>query len=205
MENKNQKEVWNNIAEEWHEFRVKSNVKQGKHVEEFLKNKKGKILDLGSGSGNHLRNIKEGKMYLVDFSEKMISLAKEKANQENIEAEFFVSDVTNLPFEDNFFDYSIVESSLHCLNKKKQKETVKELFRVLKPKGKAEISVWNKNSKRFKNSDKEKYIGWRDKGKRYYYLSTPDEVYNLFENQGFEITSKEENPNRMIIFTVKKP
>ena len=197
----NQQKVWNNIAQEWYDFRTKSL----EHTLEFLKGKTGNILDLGSGAGRNLINIKNGKMYLVDFSKEMIKLAKKRAKQKNIEAEFFVSKLIKLPFKDNFFDSAIVIASLHCIKGAKNREkTVKELFRVLKPGAKAEITVWNKNSKKFKNSPKERHVKWRDKGARYYYLFDEKEIHELFKKAGFKITSKE-IPRRNIIFVVEKP
>ena len=67
---KNQKQVWNNIASEWHKFKTQPSEK----VLEFLKGKKGKILDFGSGSGRHLIKNSRIEFYLVDFSEEMIKL-----------------------------------------------------------------------------------------------------------------------------------
>ncbi len=196
----NQKSVWNNIAEEWYEFKTSP----ARHVEEFLKCKKGKILDLGSGAGRHLTKIPRGKMYLVDFSEKMIELAKKRAKEKKIEAEFFVSDLTKLPFEDNFFDSAIAIAVFHCIEgEKNRKKAVKELLRVLKKGSKAEICVWNKNSKKFMKSKKERYVQWRDKGERYYYLFDEKEIHELFKKAGFKIISKEE-PQRNIIFVVEK-
>ena len=195
----NQKQVWDNIAQEWYEFKTKPAL----HVQEFLKNKTGKVLDLGSGAGRHLQKIENGQMYLVDFSEQMIKLAKKKAKQKNIDAEFNISNLTKLPFQDNFFDSAISIASLHCLKPADQKKAIKELFRVLKPKATAEITVWNRNSKPFKNAGKEKYISWRDKGKRYYYLFEEKEIHKLFKDIGFKIISKEE-PKRNIIFIIEK-
>ena len=220
----NQKQVWSAIAQEWHKFKTKP----AEHTLEFLKNKTGNILDLGSGSGRHLQKIgsdnnssapkalmggkgwesrtkiKNGKMYLVDFSEQMIKLAKGKAKKNKIKAEFFVSNLTNLPFQDNFFDSAITIASLHCVKGVKNREkTIKELFRVLKPNAQAEIAVWNKNSKKFKNSPKERYVKWRDKGARYYYLFNEKEIHDLFKKAGFKIISKE-TPRRNIIFVVEK-
>ena len=181
-----QQQVWNAIAEEWHKFKVKEE-KTNKNTIKFLKSQTGKILDLGSGSGRYLTKIKNGEMYLIDFSGEMINLAKKLSKNKKIPAKFFVSDMTKLPFEDNFFNSAIASSSFHCLNKAQQKKAAKELYRVLKPKAKAEISVWNIESKRFKNAQKEKYIKWRNKGKRYYYLFEPEEAYELFEKAGFKI------------------
>ena len=195
----NQKQLWNNIAPEWHEFKKPASV-----VLRFLNKQSGKILDLGSGSGRNLSKIKNGKMYLVDFSPEMIKLAKQKAKQENIDAEFFISETKKLPFKNNFFDAAICISMIHCIEKKQDREkTIQELLRVLKKGAQAEISVWNKDSKRFKNAQKEKYVGWRDKGKRYYYLYTEKEIHNLFKKIGFKIISTD-NSKMAINFIVEK-
>ena len=195
-----QKQVWNNIASEWYEFKINPSEK----VLNFLKGKKGKILDLGSGAGRHLRKIPDGKIYLVDFSEKMIKLAKERAKEKKIDAEFSVAEIGKLPFENNFFDSAIAIAVFHCIKPKEQEKAVKELFRVLKPKAKALIAVWNKNSKKFKNAKKERYVKWRDKGERYYYLFDAREIYDLFKKVGFKVISKY-TPERNIIFVAQKP
>lgn len=195
-----QKQIWENIAEEWHEFKKLPAL----HTTEFLKKQTGKVLDLGSGSGRHLMKIKKGEIYLLDFSEKMIKLAKQKSKKQKIKAEFIVSEMTKIPYESNFFDSAICISSLHCIKGEKNREKViKELYRVLKPKAQAFIGVWNRESKRFKNSPKEKMIKWRDKGVRYYYLYTEKEIHNQFKKAGFKIISTC-NSEMMIRFVVEK-
>ncbi len=195
-----QKEVWNNIAEDWKEFREKPIPE----VIEFLKSKEGKILDFGSGAGRHLLKIKSGKMYLVDFSEKMISIARQKAKKNKIKAEFVVSEMNCLDFKNNFFDSAIFIDSLHCIEKKKKREeTIKTLFRVLKPKADVFVSLWDKNSPRFKNSSKEKMIKWKDKGERYYYLYCEKQAHKEFEKQGFKII-KSLNRKMKIMFIARK-
>ncbi len=187
----NQKQVWNNIAEEWHKFKTSPSS----YAQEFLKSKKGKVLDLGSGSGRNLLGLQtKAKIYLCDFSEEMLKLAKQRAKKENIKTEFVLMKNEKLPFKDNFFDAAICVAFLHCIETKEQREKiVKELFRVLKPKAQVEIEVWNKNSKRFKNSPKQRYVSWRDKGKRFYYLYNEKEIHELFKKIGFRIKKKLEH------------
>ena len=195
-----QKQVWDNIAPEWDKFK-----KPGHKTLEFVKKQKGKIIDIGSGSGRYLIKKKGLKFYLADFSEEMIKFAKKKAKKLTIDAEFNITELTKLPYEDNFFDAGICSDVLHCIKGKiKRKKILKEFFRVLKLGAKAKLSVWNKDSKRFKNSPKEKYVGWRDKGKRYYYLYYPEEFYKEVEDAGFKIISKIE-PIIEIPIIVKKP
>jgi len=195
-----QQDVWNNIAEEWGKFKqIPSEFSR-----EFLKSCTGNVLDLGSGSGRHITKIKKGKMYFVDFSEKMIELAKKKAKKLKIPAEFAVADLTKLPFENNFFDYGICISALHCIPPENHKKTVEELYRVMKKGSKSLIGVWNFNSKRFNQKQgKEKFVSWRDKGKRYYYLFEEKEVHDLFKNAGFKILLSH-NSEMMINFIVIK-
>jgi ubiquinone/menaquinone biosynthesis C-methylase UbiE len=195
-----QRQVWNNIAKEWYEFKSVP----AEYVINFLKGKKGKILDLGSGAGRHLTRIKDGKMYLVDFSSSMIKLAKKKAKEKNIDAEFRIASLTKLPFRRNFFDSAIAIAVFHCLKPKSHKKAVKELFRVVKPKAEVLVAVWNKNSRRFRNSPKERIVKWRNKGSRYYYLFDAEEIYNLFKSIGFKI-AKKYKPERSIIFVARKP
>lgn len=206
-----QEEVWNKIAPEWYEHKQIP----AKTTEDFLKNASGKVLDLGSGSGRNMRKIKNGKMYLVDFSEEMLMLAEQKAKKEKIDIETKKGELSNIPYEDEFFDYAICISALHCVEgKNNRKKSVKELCRVLKKKARALIGVWNFNSKRFarkKAKGKELMIGWTDKGKRYYYLFEEKEVHDLFspegvssgEKSGFKILSTH-NSEMMINFIVEK-
>jgi len=200
-----QEKLWDKIATEWHKYKQKPS----ENAKLFLEKAHGNVLDLGSGSGRHLTKIKNGKMFLFDFSEKMLNLAREKSKTENIEAEFIHSQLEKIEKLDDFFDFAICISALHCVKgKTKRGKVVKELFRVLKKNGKAYIGVWNIQSKRFKkqfkNKQKEKMVGWTDKGDRYYYLFDEKEVHDLFEKSGFEIISTQ-NSEAMINFVIKKP
>lgn len=190
METQTQEQTWDNIAEEWNDFKKNP----GRGVEEFLDGKKGKILDLGSGSGRNIIKLKDAEWYLVDFSGEMLKLAEKKAKTERINIKTFKSELIKLPFKDNFFDSAIAIASLHCIEgEENRKNAVAELFRVLKPGAEAKIAVWNRASKRFKNSPNEKYVKWRDKGNRYYYLFEEKEIFGLFEKVGFKIKKKNES------------
>lgn len=100
-----------------------------------------KVLDVGSGSGETVLLIGEkvaptGKAVGVDFSEKAITLAEEKAKNAGLDdvVEFRIGDAENLPFDDGVFD-AVVSECVVCLVPNKQR-AFNEKLRVLKPGGK---------------------------------------------------------------------
>ncbi len=208
----NQEDIWNAIAKPWSTFRLKPL----NEVVKFLENKKGKILDLGCGSGRNFMKFK-GTIYGVDFSEKMLEFAKEYSKKKKIKAKFVKAEIFDLPFKDNFFDSAVFIAVLHCIpTAEKREKTLLELFRVLKPNSEALITVWDKDQERFENSarqkaeplatspassqSKESFLPWKHDGKeymRYYYLYDKKEILDSLKKVGFEIIkiSDKESPD----------
>ncbi len=201
FKNLTQEQIWNEIAFPWEKFRKKQPIKE---AIKFLKKQKGKILDIGCGSGRHF--IKGKTIYGVDSSEKMLKLAENKAKKLKIKLNLKKTSADNLPFEDSFFDSALFIATLHCINdEKKREKALKELYRVLKSGGEAIISVWSREHERVKNKPKEAFIPWtinRKKYLRYYYLYDKKELENLLKKTGFRITKIWENKNIFVI--VKK-
>lgn len=92
------------------------------------------VLDLCCGTGDLSGLVKkfypEALVSGIDFSEKMLEIAKDK--YPNIK--YFQADATNLPCEDNSFDIVMVGFGLR--NIQNAEKAVEEIYRVLKPKGK---------------------------------------------------------------------
>jgi len=185
----NQEQVWDAIASPWHKYRNQAPTE----VIEFLKDKKGKILDLGCGSGRNLIKLEGVKFYGVDFSKEQLKIAEESIKKEDIDAALFKTECSKLPFEDNFFDAALFISVLHCMDKEKErKKSLEELYRVLKKGASVMISVWDKNSMDlFKEKKvKEGFVNWKynEKSyKRYYYFYDEKELKDLLESIGFKI------------------
>jgi len=198
-----QEKVWDNIAPEWHEYKKFASVSSL----DFLKRAHGNVLDLGSGSGRHMTKIKNGKTWMQDISSEMLKLAKDKSEKLEIDIETIHSSMNIIPIENEFFDFAICVSALHCVEgEDSRKKSVKELYRVMKKGGEAYIGVWNYMSKRFdrkRKNGKDQLIGWSDKGVRYYYLFEENEVHDLFKSAGFQVVSSY-NSEMMINFIVKK-
>ena len=186
----NQEEVWDSIAIPWKEYR--SN--QVPIVAEFLKDKKGKIIDLGCGSGRNMAKNDDIEYCGVDFSENQLKQAWDYIQKNGINAKLFKSKADKLnkeDFPDEIFDYGLFIATLHCIEcKKKRENALKEFYRVLKPGAEALISVWNSEDKRFNSLKGDIYMSWKKDEinyMRYYYLYNLQEFLDLLKGVGFKI------------------
>ena len=181
-----QKQVWNAIAPEWYKYKKNSD----KEVVDFLENAKGNILDLGCGTGRYFNSDTKANLYALDFSEEMLKYAEKRSKELGIKINPIQHDITKkFPIKDNFFDTIICVATLHCIEGKTSRQKIlKEIYRILKPNSKVLIKVWNRKSKRFGGKE-EKTIGWQDKGKRYYYFYSEEELLNEMRKVGLKIIS----------------
>lgn len=76
---------------------------------------KGKdILEVGVGTGKNFPYYPENAdITAIDFSDKMLSRAREKAQKQNVKVHLRQMDIQNLEFEDNTFD-TVVASFVFC-------------------------------------------------------------------------------------------
>jgi len=196
-----QEQTWDEISGKWNEYREKPMPE----VARFLKNKKGKILDLGCGSGRHFVKNK-GIIYGIDFSEEMVKFAKKKAKKSGIKVIVKKESADDLHFEDNFFSSAIFIATLHCIETaEKREKALRELFRVLEPGSEALITVWSRNHEALKNKNKEDKIPWKVNDKVYYrynYIYYKPELEELLKKVGFKILKSWEDDN--IVVMVKK-
>ena len=93
------------------------------------------ILEVGVGTGKNFPFYPPGSdMTAIDFSEKMLDRAREKAKKQGIEIALRQMDVQNLSFEGDTFD-TIVSTFVFCSVPDPIKG-LKEIKRVCKPNGK---------------------------------------------------------------------
>lgn len=186
-----QEQVWDDIADTWKEYR---NVTLPV-VYNFLKNKKGLVVDIGCGSGRNIIENMDLTYYCVDISKKQLELTKIKAKETGINVKFFKNNADKLSseFKDNMFDYGLFIATLHCIETKKDRvNALKEFYRVLKPGAFGLITTWNSEDKRFNcvNNSGDIYMNWKVNGKdnfRYYYLFKKQELVELINKAGLEI------------------
>lgn len=99
-----------------------------------------KALDVCCGTGDWSLAIAEetgsnGKVYGLDFSRNMLSVAKEKqAKLDMKQLKFIQGNAMELPFADNYFDYVTIGFGLR--NVPDYLTVLKEMYRVVKPGGK---------------------------------------------------------------------
>jgi len=94
-----------------------------------------KILEVGVGTGKNFPYYPtKAEITAIDFSEKMLSRAKEKAEDHNVKVDLRQMDVQTLSFEDNTFD-SVIATFVFCSVPDPIKGLM-EIKRVCKPGGK---------------------------------------------------------------------
>ncbi|MCD5396277.1 MAG: class I SAM-dependent methyltransferase [Candidatus Pacebacteria bacterium] len=175
------------------------------YLKKFIQ-KGDRILDLGCGNGRLYEIKNETEYFGVDFSEKMIEIAKKRYPQ----GKFLVADAFSLPFKDHFFDKVFCLSVFHHIPSKFYREQfLKETKRVLKKDGLLVLTVWNLLPKRKTKSLLLKYtflkligkskldffdifLPWRDsKGEvvieRYLHIFTLNSLKKTIKKAGFEV------------------
>jgi len=142
------KEEWDDAAEAWVNF-----VREGKdYYRDGLNNpaalklignvKDKAILDLACGEGYNTRILSRlgAKAVGVDFSKKMIELARQEEEKEKLNIRYYALDACSLKrFPSNYFDIATCFMALQDIEH--YKEAIAEVARVLKSEGRFVFSI----------------------------------------------------------------
>lgn len=96
------------------------------------------IIDLATGTGNlailFKKHNKTLKVTGVDFSQNMLTIAKEKCQKENLDINWTLGDATQLDFPDKTFDIATISFGIR--NVSSIEDCLKGMARIVKPDGK---------------------------------------------------------------------
>lgn len=141
MENINTRQFWNKKIKEEKKILI-SPIYLDKNISiaNFLKNRNGKLLDIGVGYGTLekilINRFSKLEFFGIDISKEAINRIKELVN-----GEYLVADAQKIPFGNNSFDFIVELDVLEHLNDAGINRSLKEVTRVIKNKGIFIVSV----------------------------------------------------------------
>ncbi len=147
------------------------------------------LLDVGGGTGGIIPYLlqsvgPEGRIWSIDFAEKMIEIGKKKFASE-ARVSFELASVESLPFAHEFFDHAVCFGSFPHFEDKEQ--ALKEIHRVLR-KGATLIIAHALSSEEIKAHHKGASPVSRD------FLPEETEMKKLLANAGFHVARLIDRP-----------
>ena len=185
------RDTYNRIASSRYNFRHHSRFQV--ELENLARRwQRGKLLNVGCAHGPDFPPFASSfELYGVDYSPEMLKLAQKYAEKYQFSVNLQEADACKLPYANDFFDFAIAVAVYHHLeNNEGRIQTLKELYRVLKPGGEAFITVWNRWQPRHWLKKKSFMRPWNTKEKtlyRYYYLFSYGELEKSVRQVGFEL------------------
>jgi len=133
---------WQQIAKNIFTFNAYVSIRYQQVVNQIPRQKSLKILDIGCGDGVLAYLISQkirADITGIDIDFSAIKFARQQFKNQNIKARFLKSSAYKLPFKKQFFDVVIATEIIEHLGK--PEIMLKEIKRVLKPKGKIIITT----------------------------------------------------------------
>jgi len=106
---------------------------------------------LGCGAGRHVIYLAEQgfESYGADISEIGLKLTKERIRTQKLEAEIVRCDMKLIPYIDSCFDAVICVNTIYHQRLREIRETISEIYRVLRVKGLFLVNFHSKRSSKF--------------------------------------------------------
>lgn len=166
------RQEWEQLAEPWERARRKAWPPVAEFAETFGRGER--VLDLAGGNGRHgVLALKSGaSVVAADFSRSLLHFASERG------LAAAQCDAREVPFRKHAFDGALFVAGLHCIPTRAGRiGALAELRRVLKPGGRALVTVWSRfrehGLKGWNVADAD--VPWGDV-QRYYHFYTPVEL-----------------------------
>ena len=199
------RDVFDQIAESW--YRVRHWPLLREELDALaVRWQGGNLLNIGCAHGPDFLPFSHGfELWGLDSSPVMLRQAVRYSTKFKFYVNLVAGDALSLPFPDNTFDWAISVAAYHHIRGREEREKAfEELRRVLKPKGEAFVTVWNKGQPRFWFKSKEQRVPWRLKEKmvyRYYYLFSYGELRKLLIKTGWDIITM--SPEKSYRFPIR--
>jgi alkylated DNA repair protein alkB family protein 8 len=163
------------------------------------------VVDLGCGNGRHLLPCAETchQVIGIDSSKKLLHIVQKKIQENHISnASLFHADMVEIPLRDNSVNAVLCIASLHNMKGNEHRHAaLVEIYRVLKPKGTALMSVWSRWQDRYRSYFLKQYlfqrkefgdidIYWKQQNlniPRFYHLYSKREFVRELQGAGFLI------------------
>lgn len=159
---------------------------KGKYISNLDNKYSGKkVIDIGFGSGNNLvfLNNLGLQLYGTEVTQEICDLYSARLNQLNVSALLKQGTNSNIPFEDNTFDYLVSWNVIHYESSEENMiKAIKEYSRVLKPGGRIFISTTGPENSILRNCN--------TLGNHLYKINRNDtfrkeEVFFYFDNENY--------------------
>ena len=172
-------EFYNNNFDDY--FQKTINLQDTIWLEKFITYlpKSSNILDVGCAFGRDSKYFsqKKFKTYGIDLSQKMIK----EATKFSPKTKFFVMDMTDLKFNNNFFNGIWCSASLLHLKKEDSLNAISEFNRVLKKDGYLFINLKEGQGEKIITDER-----YQQQEKFYSYYSS-DEIKGMLQKNGFKV------------------
>lgn len=206
-----QRGVWERIADSFDRSRSRT----WPHVKTYLAELPAgsRVLDLMCGNGRHTDPaVARHRTVAFDWSRGLVGKVHARTGVG------VVGDATRLPFQTNAFDACIYVAGWHGIpTEEGRMDSLRELHRVLRPGGTAQITSWSRDAPRFQGEGTpgepvDTIIPWRSDGhdeQRTYHLTTLEHLVDHCVAAGFTVLEATEvaivnsHPDNLVV-TVQK-
>ena len=145
---------WKIVKNEVEEYWKSPSIESYYLLNRWKSQEKDKFLDLGCGLGRHsiLFGLNGFNVSCFDISEEAIKRTKEWALEENLEFDYKIGDMLELPYDDSSFDCILCRNVISHQDTLGVEQIIKELYRVLKDNGEVYLTLGSKSTWGFKQT-----------------------------------------------------
>lgn len=143
---------WEMVNEDSKGFWKEPSIESYYLVSRWKSQNKSSFLDLGCGLGRHTVLFASNgfKTYAFDLSKSAIEKTREWCNNLNLNVDYKVGDMLELPYEDNFFDCILCRTVISHTDTKGVFKIAAEIKRVLKENGECYLTLNSKEALGYK-------------------------------------------------------